>query len=104
MLENKHVVLYSDNKGMFVLNFVLCIYKFIVGAEHATTKGSAKCFDHNQIIHECWTIAYKHRINLWIERVASKFNISDSPSRGDHSLLHEMKAQWHPAVWAEEDE
>ena len=33
---------------------------------------------------------------IWVERVPSKENISDSPSREDYSLMREMVP---PAVW-----
>ena len=84
-LSGRNVVLYSDN----------------VGAECATRKGDAKAFDHNQLVHEIWTHALLMKFNLWIERVPSKENISDSPSRFDYELLHDLGAKWHKPVLAE---
>ena len=71
----------------------------VPGAEHSASKGSARAFDQNHIIHEVWSICFKHKIALWIERVASKFNISDSPSRGEHLILKELGANWVEPVW-----
>ncbi len=69
------------------------------GAEHSTARGSARAFDHNQIIHEVWSVCFEHRIDLWIDRVASKYNISDSPSRGEHAIMEDLGAEWKPPVW-----
>ena len=71
------------------------------GAEHSTAKGSAKAFDHNKIIHEIWTLCFEKKIDLWIERVASEFNISDSPSRGEHDIMSELEACWKAPIWSE---
>jgi hypothetical protein len=83
-LSGRRVVLYGDN----------------VGAEHSTQRGRAKALDHNQVVHNTWTLAFRHKIHLWIERVPSAENISDSPSRGDHALLYELGAQWCPPSWS----
>ena len=68
------------------------------GAEYSTAGGSAKAFDHNQLIHEIWTLVMRHRVHLWIERVPSKFNISDSPSRGEYQIMHDIGASWRQPV------
>ena len=77
-LQGRKVILYSDNKG----------------AEHTTARGSARAFDHNQLVHEIWTLVFQLGIHLWIERVPSKFNISDSPSRFEYQIMHDIGAQW----------
>jgi len=69
------------------------------GAEHATARGSARAFDHNQIIHEVWSLCFARRVDLWIERVPSKYNISDSPSRGEHEILGDLGATWVVPIW-----
>ena len=71
----------------------------VSGAEDATSRGSARAWDHNQIIHEVWSICFEHKIDLWIERVASKYNIADSPSRGEHKIMAELGAEWHEPIW-----
>ena len=80
LIRGRKVVLYSDNKG----------------AEGSTTKGSAKASDQNQLVHEIWTLALKLRIGLWIERVPSKDNLSDSPSRYEYDVLEMLRATW---IW-----
>ena len=69
------------------------------GAELSTARGSAKAADHNGIVHDIWTYAFAHKVQLWLVRVPSEENISDSPSRGDHRLLSELGAQWRRPVW-----
>ena len=80
-IAGRKVILYSDN----------------VGAEKATAHGSAKAFDHNALIHEIWMHVFIHKIKLWIERVPSKFNISDSPSRFEYKILEDLGAVWKRA-------
>ena len=75
-LRHRKVVLYSDNKA----------------AEAATVRGSAKCWDHCSIVHQTWAAAALNHTHVWIERVPSKFNISDSPSREEYDLLLELGA------------
>ena len=58
-----------------------------VGAESCARRGSAKSFDHNCIVHCIWLFAAKHGINLRIDRVPTKDNISDLPSREEYGLL-----------------
>ena len=65
LLKGRKVVVWSDNKG----------------AEGATRKGSAKAWDHCRLVHELWLHALQNRTHVWMERVASHDNISDSPSR-----------------------
>ena len=98
-LSGQRVVLYSDN----------------CGAQHAATRGSAKSFDHNAMVHEIWEFAFEHQVSvvillrryvhgacvastwqvhLWIERVPSEQNISDSPSRFAYQEMEEIGAQW----------
>ena len=82
-LTGRKVVIYSDNKG----------------AEAAARKGSAKAWDHAQIIHEIWTMALHLGAHLWIKRVASEDNISDLPSREVYGLLRDdFNAIWRKPV------
>ena len=83
MLRGRSLVLYSDN----------------CGAEHSTSRGSARSADHNHIVHEVWSMVLRDGLFFWLERVASEDNISDSPSRGDHALLADIGAQWHRPCW-----
>ena len=84
-LRGRCVVIYTDNKG----------------AEGATSRGSAKSFDHNQLIHEIWSHAFQFRMHLWVERVPSKWNIADCPSRFKYNLMEALNAVWRKPVLAE---
>ena len=81
-LRGRKVVVYNDNKA----------------AEASSWKGSAKCWDHSQIVHDVWTHAFLNRIFLWVERVSTKHNISDLPSREEYELMRDIKAVWRPPV------
>jgi len=83
-LKGRKVIMFSDNKG----------------AEGATRKGTAKAWDHCQIIHEIWTMALQSGIHLWLERVPTDDNVSDLPSRQEYSLLQEMGSVWREPVIA----
>ena len=58
-------------------------------------RGSAKAFDHNELIHEIWSLAMEAKIALWVERVPSKFNIADSPSRFEWQILEDLGRTWY---------
>lgn len=82
LLRGRRVILYSDNSG----------------AEKSTVKGAARAPDHNSLVHAIWTHVLRQRIHLWIERVPSKDNISDCPSRFDYRLMNEIGAIWNEPV------
>ena len=63
-------------------------------AQASSRKGSAKSWDHCALIHEIWTHALLNQTYIWIERVASEYNISDLPSRMNYELVREMGAVW----------
>ena len=84
-LRNRKVIVYSDNKG----------------AEGATRKAMAKEWDHCKIAHEIWSLALANKMHLWITRVASKDNISDSPSREDYGLMQALEAKFVAPVVAQ---
>ena len=48
---------------------------------------------------QCCLQALDSNIHVWIERVSSEDNISDSPSREDYALLSEIGAQWRHPVY-----
>ena len=73
-LQRQKVVCFSDN----------------VGAEKSTAKGRAAAWDHNCMVHQIWTLAFRHRVRLWIERVPSALNLADLPSRNSNRLLEEL--------------
>ena len=51
------------------------------------------------MIHEVWSLCFVDKIDLWVDRVASKFNLSDSPSRGEHEVMAALEAEWKEPVW-----
>jgi hypothetical protein len=79
-LRGRKVIVFSDNTG----------------AEAASRKGSAKSWDHCGLIHEIWSHCWVNSIYIWIERVASKDDISDLPWREEYALVYEMGGVWRP--------
>ena len=76
--EGRKVHLWSDN----------------CGSEHATRRGSAKAWDHNHIVHALWVKAAMLRCHLWVDRVPTKVNIADLPSREEYGLLRAMHTKF----------
>jgi len=77
-LRGRKVLVFSDNTG----------------AEAASRRGSTKCSDHCRLIHEIWSHCWANSIHIWIERVPSKDNISDLPSREEYRLVEELGGVW----------
>ena len=92
LINGRKVVLYTDNKGRFVCAvFILILFLCeIEGAEGSMKKGSARAFDHNELIHEIWSLAMISSVALWTERVPSKYNVADSPSRFEWQILDDL--------------
>ena len=44
-------------------------------------KGCSKSFDHNSLVHVIWKRCAELRLGIWVERVPTKVNIADDPSR-----------------------
>jgi hypothetical protein len=63
-----------------------------VGGEQGLRAGTAKSDDHNMLIHGILLFAAKHDFTVWVERVPSKENIADEPSREEYSLLWKLGA------------
>ena len=76
-LRTRKVVVWSDNKG----------------AEGASRKARAKAWDHCRLIHDIWTHAYQNQIHLWIERVPSHDNLSDSPTRNAYGVAEMLRSR-----------
>lgn len=78
-------------------------------AEGVTRRGSARCFDHNSLAHAFWTTAMEEGWQVWIDRVPTKDNIADLPSRECYDLLGRLGAErvaprfasiwWTPEAW-----
>ena len=53
-------------------------------------------------MHKIWTLVFKRHIHLWIERVPSKDNISDSPSRSEYEIMEDesvFKEGVYESLW-----
>ena len=68
------------------------------GAERATAKGASRQWDYCRVIHSVWHFAAVRKLRIWIERVPTKLNLSDLPSREMYSLLAAIGAVRVPAV------
>ena len=79
--------------------------------EGALAKGSAKASDHNLLSHATWMLAAQLGLSIWFERVPTKLNVADLPSRDDFGLLVQLGAEWkepvvppgihQPELWAD---
>ena len=68
----------------------LHVFSDNAGSEHSTERGSAKAWDHNCIVHSIWYKAATLRCHMVVDRVPTKDNIADLPSREKYDLLHAM--------------
>ena len=75
-LRGKAVVVHCDNTG----------------AEIACSKGTARSWDHAQLVHAQWLHAARERMQLYVKRVATEDNIADLPSRKSFRLLTKLGA------------
>ena len=55
-------------------------------------RGSARSDDHNRLVHSVWLSSIEWGFNFWIERVPSKLNVADEPSRRDYRAMREIGA------------
>ena len=70
---------------------------------------SAREWDHNQVVHSICVKAASIRCHLRVDRVPTKDNIADLPSREEYRLLHAMETVfvepkldetfWTEAAW-----
>ena len=65
LLRKRRVVIHSDNTG----------------SEAATKKGTARSWDHTQLVHAQWLHAAMLGIDMHVVRVPTDDNIADLPSR-----------------------
>ena len=64
------------------------------GGENVLRTGSARSVDHNLTVHGVWLHAARTGYGIWVERVPTKDNIADLPSRESYGLLQAMGARW----------
>ena len=76
LCKKRRVIVHSDNTG----------------AECCLRKGTAKHTDHCHIVNELWGHVSRKRMQLWIQRVGTDDNWSDSPSRFLYDGLVEVGA------------
>ena len=50
-------------------------------------QGTAKAFDHCTLVHVLWKTFAELHVGIWIERIPTKENIADDPSRSHTSLV-----------------
>ena len=65
LIRGRNVVIWSDNTG----------------AEAVTRSGAARTFDHCCLVHALWKRFAELQLGIWVERVPTKVNIADDPSR-----------------------
>ena len=61
------------------------------GRRRPSRKGSAKAWDHCHLVHDIWMHALQNGTHLWIERVPSHDNISDSLTRGAYEVMERLR-------------
>ena len=77
-LMNRSVLLWIDNDA----------------AAASLVKGYSLKGDNAEIVGEFWILVASLRSHVYIDRVESKNNIADGPSRDDYELLHSLKGHW----------
>ena len=64
------------------------------GGEGALKGGAARSQDHNMLVHGIWLWAWRMGCSLWVERVPTKENSADLPSRESYSLVESIGGVW----------
>lgn len=73
------------------------IFSDNTGAEKATARGASRQFDYCRVIHCIWHFCAANGLRVWLERVPTKLNLSDLPSRELYGLLRAIGAVCVPA-------
>ena len=86
VLRGRRVIMHSDNTGSEVGRSSVrpsfaCSCCFFSLPEVALRRGTARAWDHAQLVHQQWLHAAKEGLQLWVVRVATDDNIADLPSR-----------------------
>ena len=79
-LSNRQVLLFIDNDA----------------AASALVRGYSPRQDSYALVGDFWLAASSSRLSVYIDRVESKSNPADGPSRLDFNLMRQMQAQWVP--------
>ena len=67
------------------------------GAASSLVKGFSPKADTAHLAGEYWTLAAAHRINIYIDRIESKSNLADGPSRHELNYGAFLGAKLSPA-------
>ena len=86
-IAGRKVVVHCDNTGAEVCDphvhdgtcVRFCCVWFL--PQVSIRKGSAKSFDHAQLVHAQWFHLTRMRAAIWVKRVGTHDNIADLPSR-----------------------
>jgi hypothetical protein len=75
-ITGTRVIIHSDNRG----------------SELAVRRGSARTWDHAQIVHKIWEDLLTLRVCVYIKRVRTDDNIADLPSRESFRIFEHVGA------------
>lgn len=85
MLQGRKVVIHSDNTGAEVRPHVVAhafaLLFCVLLLQVAFRRGSARSYDHAQLVHRQWLHAAVERLDIHVVRVATDDNLADLPSR-----------------------
>ena len=79
-LSHRSVLLFIDNDS----------------AASNLVKGYSPKIDSSAIVGEFWLLASRLRLQVYIDRVESKSNLSDGPSRFEFNILQQLGGWWTP--------
>ena len=67
-------------------------------ARYAVIKGTSENSAANEILQDIWELAAEWDISIWAERLPSKANPADGPSRGDYKWCHDNNVEIIDAI------
>ena len=97
-LELCAIALGLSTSGDFCKGRKVHVWSDNAGSEWAVRRGSAKAWDHNEVVHAIWVKAAALRCHMRVDRVPTELNIADLPSRFSYDLLREIHATYVPPV------
>lgn len=74
-----------------------------VVAQLGFRRGSARAYDHAQLIQRQWLQAAVLGMKVYVQRVSTNDNIADLPSRGVRSASYFFVFLWHAVLCQELD-
>ena len=82
LVSNRQILIFIDNDS----------------AASNLVRGYSKISDSSLIVGEFWLAAASLNADVYCDRVSSKSNLADAPSRLDDTLLRKMGATWTEPV------